>query len=108
MTAQDATKSRDKSEKNAKARREKKKTSPESKGSGSVRSERGGASNAGPKGSLPERVVKYWKGVLAETRRVSWPSKPELVAGTITTIFILMIFAGWLGGLDYFLRQILG
>lgn len=107
MTAQDAT-TRDKSEKNAKARREKKKAAAESKGSGSVKAERGGASSSAPKGSLPERIVKYWKGVMAETRRVTWPSKPELIAGTITTVFILMVFAGWLGGLDYLLRNILG
>ena len=108
MTAQN-TMSKDKSEKNAKARRAKKKDSPsESKGSGSVRAERGGATVSGPKGSIPERIVKFWKGVVAETKRVSWPSKPELVAGTITTVFILMIFAGWLGGLELLLRRLLG
>ena len=105
MTAQDATKAR----KNAKARREKKKKD-KSKDSVSVRSDRGGASggSSGPQGSLAERIVKYWRGVWAETKRVSWPSKPELIAGTVTSVVILMVFASWLGGIDFVLRKMFG
>lgn len=104
MAAQDATKSR----KNAKERRAKKKEAGGKKPT-AVRTEKGGATTSeGPKGSLPERIVRYWKGVIAETKRVSWPSKPELVAGTITSIFILLVFAGWLGGLDWILIRLLG
>lgn len=95
--------------KNAKERRKKKKTEGGSKkDSVSVRSDKGGATASGPKGSLPERIVRYWRGVLAETKRVSWPGKPELIAGTVTSIFILMVFAGWLGLLDFILRKLLG
>ena len=104
MTAQDATKAR----KNAKARREKKKNT---KDSVAVRSDKGGAtvsSSPGPQGGLAERIVKYWRGVWAETKRVSWPGKPELMAGTITTVVILMVFASWLGGIDYLLRNMFG
>ena len=102
MTAQEAPKAR----KNAKARREKKKKSGDSNES-ALRSDKGGVSSSAPQGGLAERIVRYWKGVIAETRRVSWPSKQELVAGTVTTIFILMVFAGWLGGLDFLLRKLL-
>lgn len=103
MTAEDAPKAR----KNAKARRDKSKTT---KGSDAVavRSDRGGASVATPQGSLPERIVRYFRGVIAETKRVSWPSKAELIAGTVTTVFILVVFAGWLGGLDKILGMITG
>ena len=103
MTAQDATKAR----KNAKARRDKKKNT---KDSVAVRSDKGGATAAtpGPQGGLAERIVKYWRGVWAETKRVSGPGKPELVAGTITTVVILMVFASWLGGIDYLLRNMFG
>jgi preprotein translocase SecE subunit len=103
MTAQDA-----KARKNAKARREKKKSDGGSRDSVSVRSDRGGASVSGPKGSFVERIVRYWRGVFAETKRVSWPSKTELVAGTITSVVILMVFAGWLGGIDLLLRKLFG
>ncbi len=97
-----------KSRKNAKARREKKKSGGGSKQAVSVRSDKGGATASGPKGSFPERVVRYWRGVWAETKRVSWPSKPELIAGTFASVVILMVFAGWLGGLDLLLRRLLG
>lgn len=103
MTAQDATRAR----KNAKARREKKKQDDGSN-TASVRSDRGGASAAAPQGSYPERLVRYWKGIYQEMKRVAWPSKPELIAGTLSSIFILMVFAGWLGGLDWFLMTTFG
>ena len=98
----------EKSRKNAKERRKKKKAAGGSKESVAVRSDKGGATAPTPKGSLPERIVRYWRGVIAETRRVSWPSKPELIAGTVASIVILMVFAGWLGGLDLLLRKLLG
>ena len=101
MTAQDATKSR----KNAKERRAKKKEQG-SKETPSPRSDKGGVKSA-PKGSILEQVTRFFKGVVAETRRVSWPSKPELIAGTITSIVILLIFAGWLGLLDFILGRAL-
>lgn len=104
MTAQDATKAR----KNAKARRDKKKQDGGVSDSVSIRSDKGGVTAPGPRGNLPERIVRYWRGVFAETKRVSWPSKPELIAGTVTTVFILMVFAGWLGGLDWLLGKVLG
>lgn len=93
--------------KNAKARRKKSKESGPSDAV-AVRSDKGGATTPKPQGSLGERVVRYVNGVLAETKRVSWPSKPEVIAGTVTSIFILSVFAIWLGGLDYLLTKILG
>lgn len=98
----------DKSHKNAKARREKKKSTGGSSDSVAVRSDKGGATSAEPQRGLLERMVRFINGVKAETKRVSWPSKPELIAGTITSIFILTVFATWLGGLDFLLRKLLG
>ena len=103
MTAQDATKSR----KNAKERRAKKKETGATEAVSSTRSDKGGVKST-PKGGILEQITRFLKGVLAETRRVSWPSKPELIAGTITSIVILLIFAGWLGLLDYILGKALG
>lgn len=93
--------------KNAKARRNKSKDGGTSDAV-AVRSDKGGATTPKPQGSLMERVVRYVNGVIAETRRVSWPSKPEVVAGTMTSIFILTVFAIWLGGLDFLLTKFVG
>ena len=102
MTAQDATKSR----KNAKERRAKKKETGSTE-SVSPRSDKGAVKSAPKVGTL-EQIIRFFKGVLAETRRVSWPSKPELIAGTITSVVVLLIFAGWLGLLDFILGRALG
>lgn len=102
MTAQPNSKEH----KNAKARRKRSKESSSSD-SPSARPDKGGGGTAKPQGSLMERTVRYLNGILAETKRVSWPSKPEVIAGTITSIFILMTFAIWLGGLDFILKKII-
>lgn len=102
MSAQDATKSR----KNAKERRKKKKeaggsTAPVKKAKGEVRGDT-------PVVNLPldKKIKNFFKGVIAESKRVSWPSKQELIAGTITTIVILFVFAGYLGGADFLLKHL--
>lgn len=106
MAAEEA----DKSHKNAKARREAKKAKGGSKTSSpKVHRDGGSASMAleggGPKRGMIETIIRYFKGVIAESKRVSWPGKPELVAGTISTVVILAAFATWLGGIDYVLGR---
>lgn len=105
MMAQDAPKTH----KNAKERRAKKKTE-----GGSTVEETSGARVrrgdvpvvAAPKRSFPDNVRFYLKGVAAETRRVSWPGKPQVIAGTMTTLFILIVFSVYLGGMDWMLNGI--
>lgn len=102
MTAQDATKAH----KNAKARRERRKQEGSPVEEVPLRKEGGGVTSAPPRG-MGRGVSRYLRGVMAEMKRVSWPSKPELIAGTITTLFVLLVFSGFLGSLDYVLRRIL-
>jgi preprotein translocase SecE subunit len=101
VTAQDATTS--KSHKNAKARREKKKTEGPTV---EVKSKDGVTVISAPKRSFPEQVRLYFKGVVAESRRVSWPSKPQVIGGTVTTLFILVVFSAYLGGMDWVLNSL--
>jgi preprotein translocase SecE subunit len=101
MTAQDAATS--KSHKNAKARREKKKIEGPTV---EVKGKDGVAVVSQPKRSFPDQVRLYFKGVVAESRRVSWPSKPQVVGGTVTTLFILAVFSLYLGGMDWLLAAL--
>ncbi|MGN0192066.1 MAG: preprotein translocase subunit SecE [Candidatus Gastranaerophilaceae bacterium] len=44
-----------------------------------------------------DAVVKYFKGVKTEWGKITWPSKPQVIAETvyvivITTVFTLMIY----------------
>jgi preprotein translocase subunit SecE len=100
MTAQDAPAPR---HKNAKARREKKKIEGPTE---EVRRKDGVTVVSMPKRSFPERVRLYFKGVAAESRRVSWPSKPQVIGGTVTTLFILVVFSIYLGGMDWMLSSL--
>ncbi len=56
------------------------------------------AERRGP--ALWERVVRYLREVLAEMRRVDWPSRPELVASTIVVVAVLLLMSGYLGAWD--------
>ena len=104
--AQDAPKS-----KNARERRLREKErlaaggSPEVKPTRTPRGE-GGAVVSAPKRSFPEQVRVYFKGVVAESKRVSWPGKPEVIAGTVTTLFILVVFSMYMGSMDYLLNEL--
>ena len=99
MAAQEA-----KTRKNAKARRQKKSDAPASEERG--RSESGQNATA-EGGGLVARLRKYLVGVVAESKRVTWPTKAELTAGTLVTFFTLVMFAGYLGLLDKLFGNIL-
>ena len=104
MTAQDATKAH----KNAKARREKSKTQGSTpREEVKVQRSGGGATvSSKPKGSPVERLRNYFKGVYAESKRVSWPGKNEVRGGTLVTLFILVVFSVYLVGMDFLLNKL--
>lgn len=49
---------------------------------------------------LRERVTRYLREVLAEMKRVDWPSRPELIASTIVVVAVLLLMSGYLGAWD--------
>ena len=103
MTAQDATKAH----KNAKARREKSKTQgATTREEVKVQRSGGAVVSPKPKGSPVERLQNYFKGIIAESKRVSWPGKKEVYAGTMVTLFILVVFSIYLGGMDFLLNRL--
>lgn len=103
MTAQDATKAH----KNAKARREKNKAQgPAPKEEVKVQRGGGAVVSSKPQGSMLDRARNYFKGVVAESRRVTWPGKNEVRSGTMVSLFILVVFAIFLGGMDFILNKV--
>ncbi len=92
--------------KNAKARRAKKKettTGSDERGSKRESTTVTTSESLGP----IERLKRFLTSVVAEFKRVTWPSKPELVAGTVVTLFTLVLFSGYLGLLDALFSRIL-
>ncbi len=48
-----------------------------------------------------ERVARYVREVIAELKRVDWPSRPEAVASTIVVVAVLLLMAAYLGLWDF-------
>jgi len=47
-----------------------------------------------------EKITKFLKEVVAELRKVTWPSKDELIGSTIVTIVVSCIVAIFIGIVD--------
>lgn len=47
-----------------------------------------------------EKIKKFLKEVLAELRKVTWPTKDELIGSTIVTIVVSLIVAVFIGIVD--------
>jgi len=51
--------------------------------------------------ALWERITQYVREVVAELRRVDWPSRRELSASTLIVIVVLLVLALYLGVWDF-------
>ncbi len=47
-----------------------------------------------------EKIKKFLKEVVAELRKVTWPTKDELIGSTIVTIVVSLIVAIFVGIVD--------
>ena len=46
-------------------------------------------------------LAEYFKGVVAETRKVVWPGLPTLVQHLASVVAGLVVFTAFVGGVDY-------
>ena len=53
-----------------------------------------------------EKIKKFLKEVLGELRKVTWPSKDELVGSTIVTIVVSLVVAIFIGIVDRILTLV--
>jgi preprotein translocase subunit SecE len=53
-----------------------------------------------------EKITKFLKEVVAELRKVTWPSKDELIGSTIVTIIVSLIVAIFIGIVDRILTLV--
>ena len=51
-------------------------------------------------GDVITKVSEFFHEVLLEFRRVTWPSRQELVNSTIVVIAVTVVLAFFLGGVD--------
>jgi len=59
----------------------------------------------GPSGWTLASLKAYLAGVRLEMGRVSWPGTRELQAATTVVMITLILFAGYLGALDFVLKR---
>ena len=55
-----------------------------------------------------DQLVEYYKEVVAETRKVSWPTRNELRASTIVVIVSVLIVTVFVGVVDRVLTAAVG
>jgi preprotein translocase subunit SecE len=51
------------------------------------------------------RVKEFVQDVLAEFRKVSWPSRQELINSTVVVIVVTVVLSLFLGGVDIVLAR---
>jgi len=54
------------------------------------------------------RLVNFFKGVMDEMRKVSWPSKEEVIASSVVTIVFILILSVILGLVDFLASTLIG
>ena len=54
-----------------------------------------------------DKISKFLKEVVAELRKVTWPSKDEMIGSTIVTIVVSVIVALFIGLVDQILTYLI-
>ena len=47
-----------------------------------------------------EKVKKYYKETVSELRKMTWPTKDELIGSTIVTVVVSLIISLFIGVVD--------
>ena len=54
------------------------------------------------------RMTSFLQDVQAETKKVTWPSRRDVVGSTLVVIVAVFIVAGFLGIIDFVLSLLIG
>jgi preprotein translocase subunit SecE len=54
------------------------------------------------------RVTTFLQDVQAETKKVTWPSRRDVMGSTLVVIVAVFIIAGFLGIIDFVLSLLIG
>ncbi len=55
-----------------------------------------------------EKVVTFLEEVRSETKKVTWPSRRDVLGSTLVVIVAVFIIAGFLGIVDFGLSLVVG
>jgi preprotein translocase subunit SecE len=55
-----------------------------------------------------QRLSTFLQDVQAETKKVTWPSRKDVVGSTLVVIVAVFLVAGFLGIIDFVLSLVIG
>ncbi|MGB5288645.1 MAG: preprotein translocase subunit SecE [Ignavibacteriaceae bacterium] len=56
---------------------------------------------------MKEKIVKFFEDVVKEMKKVTWPTKAELLESTKVVIVVCIILAGFTYGIDMIINQVI-
>jgi preprotein translocase subunit SecE len=72
------------------------------------RGSRGGEGARGEEMEFLRRVQQFFREVAAEFRRVTWPSRAEVVRSTAVVLVVVVILGLYLSSVDVLLSRVVG
>jgi preprotein translocase subunit SecE len=56
---------------------------------------------------MKEKIIKFFEDVVKEMKKVTWPTKAELLESTKVVIVVCFILAGFTYGIDMLINQVI-
>ncbi len=56
---------------------------------------------------MKEKIIKYFKETVVEMKKVTWPSKQELIGSTIVTVFVTVVVSVFIFAVDQGLSNLI-
>ena len=56
---------------------------------------------------MKEKIIKFFEDVVKEMKKVTWPTKAELIESTKVVIVVCIILAGFTYGIDMLISQVI-
>jgi preprotein translocase subunit SecE len=56
---------------------------------------------------MKEKIIKFFEDVVKEMKKVTWPTKAELVESTKIVIVVCLILAGFTYVIDMLINQVI-
>ncbi len=56
---------------------------------------------------MKDKIIKFFEDVVKEMKKVTWPTKPELMESTRVVIIVCLILAAFTYVIDMLINQVL-
>ena len=56
---------------------------------------------------MKDKIIKFFEDVVKEMKKVTWPTKPELMESTKVVVIVCLVLAGFTYVIDMIINQVL-